>query len=170
MRRLAPGQRLTATEAAQVRQWQNKEKWRSKGKQVPKIIPQKRTSIYMLLILSCVQPRKAEDTGGRRLARKVAEGGSFRGSFQGSFLLKNSIATPNALDLPDSSWIRESTRAPAKHVRRHFCKDFEGHETWGADEKRGDAEEAMKADEERSDADNQDRVYVARKDQWKSKA
>ena len=30
------------------------------SKSIPKIIPQRRTSLYMLLILSCVQPMKAD--------------------------------------------------------------------------------------------------------------
>ena len=38
-----------------------------------------------------------------------------------------------------------------------------------ADERRSDAEEAMKADEERSDTDEQDRINTARKDHWKSR-
>ena len=43
------------------------------------------------------------------------------------------------------------------------------HETLNADERRGDAEEAMNADDERSDAGDQERIYAARKDHWKSR-
>ena len=35
--------------------------------------------------------------------------------------------------------------------------------------KRGNVEEAMKAAEERRDADDQERIYAAKKDHWKSR-